>query len=106
MPGPLEIAHAVFVENHFANRQVSTRQRCQRQHFSHENCENPSHTTSLEKVSCGGMPPAALPFHHDAFQAVDGQSCYNQTDMSGSMPGKVLVVDDDPPLLRTMGVFL
>jgi len=26
--------------------------------------------------------------------------------MSGSMPGKVLVVDDDPPLLRTMGVFL
>jgi two-component system cell cycle sensor histidine kinase/response regulator CckA len=22
------------------------------------------------------------------------------------MPGKVLVVDDDPPLLRTMGVFL
>src|SRR5271156_5300668 len=32
--------------------------------------------------------------------------CYNQTGMSGSMPGKVLVVDDDPPLLRTMGVFL
>jgi len=26
--------------------------------------------------------------------------------MSGSTPGKVLVVDDDPPLLRTMGVFL
>ena len=26
--------------------------------------------------------------------------------MSGSVPGKVLVVDDDPPLLRTMGVFL
>lgn len=54
------------------------------------------------------MPRNGYPFHHDAFRmAAEKGGVTISEEMPGStLSGKVLVVDDDPPLLRSMGVFL